>query len=417
MKNRVLHIIALIACVAFYSCEKKETVAIPGLAVGVSIASINPEIGAFIAGDKQNRKFTGVHDSLYARAVVITGGMETISLVTIDCIGLLYTDVLRIRDRASELCGIDPERIVISSTHTHSGPDVVGIWGSDYTSSGVDSSYMKRLTEITALQIKKAFDSQVPATAITGKGVFGDPWVQNISDKEIDRSVTALQFLDTKGEVITTLTNFACHPTILDAVFSEVSSDFVGGYYSFMKEKTGAEALFLQGAIGGWVQPEGAKKSYEEAEMRGRELAEVAVASLEKASPLSGSQVSFRNKIISFPVNNEAWKQLSAIGTINRSIQDSVITEISWFSIGDAQFGTHPGETAPFYGLETKRMMNTGPKFVLGMANDALGYILKPEFFETDSFPHSEYLTSMSLGKTTGPTLMKELEGIITKGE
>ncbi|MFZ9046623.1 MAG: hypothetical protein ACO2ZZ_12215 [Cyclobacteriaceae bacterium] len=86
--------------------------------VGVASATINPSLGSFIAGDKQNRTFTGILDSLYAKAMVATFGDQTVSLVTIDCIGLMYNDALKIRERAAELVDIPEERIVISSTHT-----------------------------------------------------------------------------------------------------------------------------------------------------------------------------------------------------------------------------------------------------------------------------------------------------------
>lgn len=70
-------------------------------------------------------------------------------------------------------------------------------------------------------------------------------------------------------------------------------------------------------------------------------------------------------------VENEGWKQLSAMGTIKRSISDSVSTEISSFRIGNAQFITHRGELAPIYSLESKKLMGKGPKFILGLGNDA----------------------------------------------
>jgi hypothetical protein len=60
----------------------------PILQVGISVAPINPPIGTYIAGDKQNRTFTAVHDSLFAKAVVITKGKEQLAIVTLDCIGL-----------------------------------------------------------------------------------------------------------------------------------------------------------------------------------------------------------------------------------------------------------------------------------------------------------------------------------------
>jgi hypothetical protein len=93
-----------------------------------------------------------------------------------------------------------------------------------------------------------------------------------------------------------------------------------------------------------------------------------------------------------------------------------VDSEIAWFAIGDAHFVTHPGETTPWHSLETKKMMNTsGPKFVIGLGLDALGYILKPKFFENKSLPHAEYLTSMSVGKHTGPDLMSSLKSLISQ--
>ncbi len=405
-------IFAFSALLAMAACQQPSTNA-PSLRAGVSSAPINPEIGAFIAGDKQNRKFTSVHDSLYAKAVVISQGDEQLAIVTIDCIGLLYPDVLRIRKKTAEISGFPEERIIVSSTHTHSGPDVVGIWGSDYQHTGVDSVYQDFLVNTAAKQVKAAFDNQQRVIAVTAETTFGEPWVQNICLEEIDRSVAIMQLKSPDDEVVATLTNFACHPTFLDARFSEVSADYVQGYYREMKRRTGAEALFLQGAIGGWVQPEDGEGSFQKAYQRGSELADAVLGALPGAKMMAGTDIRFTSKKIKFPVENEGWKQLAAIGTIKREIKDSVETEIAWFAIGKAQFVTHPGETAPFYGLETKKLMGDGPRFVLGLGNDALGYIVKPTFFEDDNIPHAGYLTSMSVGKPTGPLLLKELQSII----
>ena len=410
MKNKFLLLLFTMLIMVACQQEKSEE---PSLQAGVSAANINPPLGAFIAGDKQNRTFTAVHDSLFAKAVVISNGNEHLAIVTLDCIGLLHPDVLRIRKKAAELCGFPEARIIVSSTHTHSGPDVVGIWGSDYQHSGVDSTYMDFLVNTAATQVKSAFENQQDVVALTAETTFGKPWVQNICLEEIDRSVTVLQLRTNEGKPVATLTNFACHPTFMDARFSDVSSDYVNGYYKQMKKQTGAEALFLQGAIGGWVQPEDGEGSFEKAYRRGSELADAVLAALPNASLLHSTTISFISKPLKLPVDNEGWKQLAAIGTIKREISDSVTTEVAWFSIGEAQFATHPGETAPYYGLETKKLMGTGPRFVLGLSNDALGYILKPTFFEDKNIPHAEYLTGMSVGKDTAPLLMDQLKSLI----
>ena len=101
----------------------------------------------------------------------------------------------------------------------------------------------------------------------------GEQWVYNISEPdELDRSLTSIQFKhDGKNKL--TMTNFACHPTFLDAVNDKVSSDYVGGYYREMNKKQGGGNMFIQGAIGGWVQPEHEEKTHSQAFFRGEELA------------------------------------------------------------------------------------------------------------------------------------------------
>jgi len=406
-------IMLLLLFIISISCSRQQKRDTVPFSAGAASAPINPPPGAYIAGDKQDRKFTAVHDSLYVKAVVINDGTSSLALVTFDCIGLLYTDVQRIRERTAAISTFPVGRIIVSSTHTHSGPDVVGIWGSDYQHTGVDTSYMNFIVSTAAAQIKRADESRREALVYTGETTFGEPWVQNICNEEIDRSVTIMQFKDMQGNNIASLTSFACHPTFMDAKFTEVSADYVNGFYKQLNAQWQGENLFLQGPIGGWVQPVDGEGSFEKAERRGRELGDVVISCMTSAQALLSTAIQFKSKSIRFPVENEAWKQLSAIGTIPRKIQDSVTTEIAWFAIGEAQFATHPGETAPWYGLETKKLMKTGPRFVLGLSMDALGYIVKPSFFEDPSIPHAEYLTSMSVGRQTGPILMKALDELI----
>ncbi len=52
-------------------------------------------------------------------------------------------------------------------------------------------------------------------------------------------------------------------------------------------------------------------------------------------------------------------------------------------------------------------------KFILGLGNDALGYILKPEYFENPSLPHAEYLTRMSVGKQTGLIMLQTVKELV----
>ena len=184
--------------------DKKE-----GLKVGVSYRSITPDMGAFIAGDKNNRQFTSVHDSLFVKTVVLSDSKNAIAVVVFDCIGMLYPTLVEIRKEvesripASEF---DASHIVMTSTHTHSGPDVVGIWGPDQLTTGVDPKYMKSIVIKAASAIEEAWKNMKDATAVYAKTEFGDDWVFNISDSLVlDRDLTVLQFLDREGHSIATL--------------------------------------------------------------------------------------------------------------------------------------------------------------------------------------------------------------------
>lgn len=374
-------------------------------------------MGAYIAGDKQDRHFNSISDSLYAKAVVVYDGHTALAMVTVDCIGLLYPTVNEIRQRAAKQVKnitLPASHIVVTSTHTHSGPDVVGIWGKDFSQSGVDDAYMEQLVNTAAQQVALAAQQMEPVTMQSAASAFGEGFVENICKEEIDRSVTVLQFVGRKGQNVASFTNFACHPTYLDAKYSTVSADYVGAFYQQMDAKLGGTNLFLQGAIGGWVQPEGDKGTYEMAQQRGSELAAVVLAALGQPKQEKNTVVRIKTMSLSLPLENEGWRQLSALGTIKRSFGETVETELAWFAIGDAQFATHPGETTPWHGLETKNMMQTnGPKFVLGLGMDALGYILKSEYFDDPTLPHAPYLTSMSVGKRTGPAMMEGLKKLI----
>ena len=394
-----------------------SSVAVAQFRVGASSAVITPDNGSFVAGHSQNRRFNGVNDDLYVKAVAVSQGRESVVILTFDCIGLLYPqlqEIRRIADRKILWPRFKGGRVVMSSTHTHSGPDVVGIWGPDMAHTGVDAAYLDDLERLAAHQVRKAWRRRKKAKAVYSVSEHGAEWVYNISEPgELDRTLTTLAFRRGK-KTLATLTNFACHPTILDGVNEKVSSDYVGGYYRRMNDSIGGVNLFLQGAIGGWVQPENEEKTFARADLRGSQLADSVIEGLLTAKPLRKGGIDFASRAFKLPVDNIGFRQLSAVGVINRKISDVVETEVSAFRIGEAMFATHPGESFPAMSLATRELLRTdGPKFIMGLGNDAIGYILKPDYFEKESrIPHCKYLSSMSAGAGTAAAVMRVLEEI-----
>src|SRR5262245_864704 len=94
------------------------------LRAGFAEADITPAVGGdhtvYMAGFGQNRKATGVHDPLKARAVVLEHDNRRVALVSLDVIGFFHPNVLRVRE---QLPGFT--YLLVTSTHNHEGPDTL----------------------------------------------------------------------------------------------------------------------------------------------------------------------------------------------------------------------------------------------------------------------------------------------------
>ncbi len=386
---------------------------------GVASDTVNPPEGVFLGGNEYNRKSTTVHDNLYAKAVVWDDGKTPLALVVVDALSLQYEPTVKaIRAAASEkttALRLPPERIIVQATHTHCAPDTIGIYGPDATTCGRSEAYMKQLVETAAGQVARAAANLQPATLAYAETECAG-WVVNDSEPNIlDNSVTILICRNLQGQPVATLTNFSCHPTVLDENTPQISADWVGTFYKKMGEALPAEHLFLQGGVGGWIQPETPERTFALAEKYGTDLAAKVLAALEHAKPVEGTEIRFAHKVFPMPCTCPQFKQMTELNLVERNMAgESLETEVAWFSLGNAQFATHPGETAPEYTKETKALMDTGPRFVLGLALDHLGYIIPTRFFDnTKGIKFTEYLTSMSPGRGAGASMMAALKDII----
>lgn len=391
------------------------------LLAGTASAVINPEPDSFIAGDQINRRFDGVFDDIFVKVVVFSNNIETLAIMSVDCIGLMHPTIKSIEDQMTtqlESLNLPIPVLIVSSTHTHSGPDVIGLWGPDRMTSGVDPAYMEMLVQTAASQVVEAVQNLVPVTVDWAETTYDGDWIQNISEPDIiDRTLTVMRVRNEAGQAIATLTNFACHPTILDGVHDKVSSDFPGGLYREMgAHYPDGVHLFLQGALGGWIQPVKGDRSFALADAYGRDLTQKAITALNTAQKLDTNDIQINRTSFTLPIENPNWQAMLDMGLVNRPYDgNELITEVVWFRIGEMHFVTHPGETAPHHSMATRALLPEGPCMVLGLTQDMLGYILTPAYYGEHPPAHAGYLTSMSLGPKTAPLMMEHIQQTVPK--
>ena len=121
------------------------------------------------------------------------------------------------------------------------------------------------------------------------------------------------------------------------------------------------------------------------------------------------------SRMVDFPVDSEMMRFIlnnSPLG-LNTPRENVISTRINLLNIGTAQAITIPGEALPNIGYYIKRKMHTEQAFLFGLTNDALGYILTPEDF--NSFDRYSYISRTSLGEMTGEIYIEEVLELINE--
>src|SRR6476469_4536669 len=98
----------------------------PPLEVGLATRDITPPVGYRLAGYFYERRSTAAHDPLQAKAIVFRQGDVRFAWVACDLCQTSPEVVERARAEASAKTHIPPDNIVVTSTHTHTGPDYFG---------------------------------------------------------------------------------------------------------------------------------------------------------------------------------------------------------------------------------------------------------------------------------------------------
>ncbi|GBC93571.1 hypothetical protein HRbin15_02070 [bacterium HR15] len=382
------------------------------LEAGAAANKITPSKQVYLAGYSPNRPNTGgVHDDIWVRALVLQIGQERIAIAVCDLLGLLRDDVQRIRQRVRS---VPPHRVIVASTHVHSAPDTIGLWGPQPTVSGRDNHYVDFVVETVARTIDEAASKLQPATIGFAKtrveGISYNYRVKEILDPE----AAILQVRSkANNQPIATLTNFACHPEVLNN--DQLTADFPNWFYRTIEANGGGVAIFANGALGGMVSPaenpnyQGEKgKDWARAERMGTLLATKTLEAIRSANFSDHVVFTHRHQTFTVPLENERFKQALAIGVIPKgeSLQnDTLTTEAHLFQIGEAVFFTMPGEVLPNIGFLLKKHLSAygDPVFLIGLGNDELGYILCEEDYWLDLY---EYERSMSVGSQIGEKLV-----------
>jgi hypothetical protein len=209
---------------------------------GFGRADITPKLGCQMVG-YGNRKSgaTGVHDPLLARALVVEDEDGVWALVSNDICYTNINTVNAIRAAVTARTGIPGNHVLVTNTHTHSGPH-----------DAHAQNWERPLAEIITDAVEQAYTNRQPAQIGSGYGVlYGYSINRRWLDRPIDPGIAVLRVDDLNGQPLGFFTNFACHSVVLGYDNYLLSGDWPG--YANRKLEAlfpGTTSLFTQGGSG-----------------------------------------------------------------------------------------------------------------------------------------------------------------------
>ena len=399
------------------------------LRVGFARVKINPDLSdpehpIFVAGFGQNRKATAIHDDLWAIACVIESGALRWGIVSLDAIGFFEDDAISVRQRLAPEWKLD--HTTICSTHNHSTPDLMGLWGANYLRSGVNPAYLESVRDACVLALGHAVSNLQPAgvafheiptettnlVADTRKPIVFDP------------DIRVMHFVETNtGATLGTIVSWADHPETPWSENTEITADYCGYLRDALEHGVaengtqfarglGGVHLYINGAIGGLMTtPPGVtvrdpylhvdyqRPSHDKARALGRQLASRILPQLQQTNTRFETHLPMRisARTITLPLANNVFLLAGYLGILDRGYVGwrTLRTEVALVTLGEATVACVPGEIYPEIingGVEQapggdfrlepvevpplRQLMPGRIKFVFGLANDEVGYLI-----------------------------------------
>ncbi len=441
-------VITAIGMLAFVFCTgvNPGQTAEPDMRVGVGETVITPGENMQMAGFARSQVSTGVHDHLYARSLAIEGGDGTeVVLMTVALVGMNEAFCKRIRDGITAKTGIPGDHIVISCTHTHSGPSA-GRSSDPSADSPAARAYGDFLVERCIESALQAWESRVPGRiGIASTEVFELGRNRRrllYGGVHPDPEVAVIRIEDARGRLIGVAFNYGCHPSGMDFRNTLFSEDWPFYAIRGIKEQLGDQVwvAYYQGAEGninvGYtaelsaVGAEMPVRTYWYIEKKGVQMARAVLEALPQIETGANLEVEIQRDRFDYPLRESypitlqqaereakaAQSRLAALEkapeyqgtrTLDRARVDVFSTsqrlsaanrfyeaderpltrslEQQAVRIGDAVFVTFPGELFSEIGLAIKNRSPLEKTFVIGVTCGPGGYLpAAKEFIDGD---------------------------------
>jgi len=376
-------VISLFAGCTAGSGETTEAAVSHSLKVGFGRVDISPEESVPLRGygNTSQRMSTEITDPIYATCIAFTDEKDnTFLLFHTDLIGGAGDGFLWARSDISKATGIPMNRVMISGTHMHSGPDMAN------TKEPSIERYIESFRKWALEAAQAALADRKPAQLYTAEArpegynfvrhyvledgeVIGDnfgskgdrDYVGHAS--EADNQMQLIKITRDGGEDIV-MVNWQGHPHRAGGRTKfNVTSDLVGAMRTYMEEKIGCKFAYFTGGSGNVNSSSRIKSEMAASDYitHGQQMGQIAIEALKDCKPAESGVVQVTNQTMAIQRKQE-----------NMGTRD---VQMFAFSIGDIGFVCAPYEMFDTNGMEIKAGSKFDTTFVVTCSNFYNAYI------------------------------------------
>src|SRR4051794_35460061 len=417
----------LIGALATHSSSGAEP-----LRVGAAAEVITPPVGTPMAGYYFERAAEGVHDDLFARALVLERGETKAALVSLDLISTPLGIVEAARKEIERATGIPGRNVMIGATHAHTGPVLAGRGLRDDALGGGNDlvrRYSAALPGKIAEAVRRAGASLAPAVARAAKGeersiafnrrfhmtdgsVGWNPGKLNPRILKpagpIDPEVSVVLFESASADhkPLATYVNYAVHLDNIGGL--KISADMPGTLYSLLSAVKGPDmvTVYTTGCCGdinhinvNWAEPQ---HGFENAARMGIILAGAVLQTWPALTPVSQDTLQVKSQTVLLPLPRispadvETARQIVARHQDPKAKQPAFLETVKAYKVLDVEarrgkptevevqvialgsdlaWVSLPGEIFVELGLAIKQDSPFAHTIIAELANGSIGYI------------------------------------------
>jgi len=412
--------------------------------VGCARIDITPPVGVDLSGYvAREQPSVGVLDPLCVRALVVQEDIERLLWLHCDLIGFDTAWATRVRQQLAGELELPAHRILLTATHTHSGPATVTL----RQCGNAQPDYVDRLPSRFLAAAQQAANNLAPARLLYAETAcdLGQDRRAASPQAHVDHRLPVLVFQRIRDDAaLCVIANYAMHNVGLSAENRLISADMAGSAAARVRLAIEGEPIVMvtNGACGN-VNPPSLSADPTVMRSQGERLAEAILSGARDAEEVEGSGLAIHEQYLSLPLTTmdretvgnefaveiarqpamarwrlamEEWRQ-AALKSVENGTDTTETIHLTALRLGPVTFAGIGAEVFSRMGDDLRR--RCGPMtYVLGYADGDIGYLPYRAIYEEGGYEAAtafKFYTSFMLAPGAYESVRENMISLVGK--